>query len=88
LAGITGEQIAEGLNRWEEKWPPSLFEFRDACTGTITDEFGIGYVPEIYRVKTICPNRRLSSDARDKHRKEIIAKCVDELREVLKGKKP
>jgi hypothetical protein len=49
LAGLTGEQIADGLERWKEPWPPALYEFHDACTGTITDEFGIGYVPECYR---------------------------------------
>lgn len=31
LAGLTNEQIAEGLAEWDGDWPPSLPEFRKAC---------------------------------------------------------
>lgn len=31
LAGLTGEQIAQGLRTWRDDWPPSLPEFRVAC---------------------------------------------------------
>lgn len=33
LAGMTGEQIKRGLETWDGEWPPSLPEFRNACTG-------------------------------------------------------
>jgi hypothetical protein len=31
LAGLTGEQIRQGLEVWDSAWPPSLPEFRNAC---------------------------------------------------------
>ena len=31
LAGITGEQIAFGLDNWNEDWPPSSVEFKKCC---------------------------------------------------------
>lgn len=33
LAGVTGKQIKRGLENWKGPWPPSLPEFREACTG-------------------------------------------------------
>lgn len=34
LAGLTGEQIKQGLETWEGEWPPSLPEFKQACIGS------------------------------------------------------
>jgi hypothetical protein len=31
LAGLTGDQIKNGLDSWKGEWPPSLPEFRSAC---------------------------------------------------------
>lgn len=33
LAGITGEQIAHGLQHWSGDWPPNVEQFRRACIG-------------------------------------------------------
>lgn len=33
LAGLTPEQIAHGLEVWDDDWPPSSPEFRKACKG-------------------------------------------------------
>lgn len=33
LAGITPEQLRDGLNAWDHDWPPCLPEFRRACLG-------------------------------------------------------
>ena len=47
LAGLTGEQIAHGLETWTDAWPPSLPEFRDACLGTGDgwEHLGAAYKP-------------------------------------------
>lgn len=33
LSGVTGEEVKHGLDRWDGKWPPDAYEFRDACKG-------------------------------------------------------
>ena len=30
---MTGEQIKNGLENWQEAWPPSAPEFKKACLG-------------------------------------------------------
>jgi len=37
LSGLSGTQIKKGLDTWQEPWPPSLPEFREACTGASVD---------------------------------------------------
>lgn len=32
LAGLSGEDIRRGLDAWDGAWPPSLPEFRAACS--------------------------------------------------------
>ena len=84
LAGLTGEQIAHGLDAWQGAWPPSLPEFRQACLGKHAG-FGAGYVPEVYRQPVVCnPRRMLSSDDRDARRAKL-AEGFAGLRERLRG---
>lgn len=33
LGNLTAEQIRNGLDMWDSKWPPNVYEFRNACTG-------------------------------------------------------
>lgn len=34
LAGVTPQQIERGLSSWRELWPPTLYQFREACVGS------------------------------------------------------
>jgi len=34
LAGLTGDQVKQGLDTWREGWPPSADEFRKVCMGS------------------------------------------------------
>lgn len=83
LAGLTGEQIANGLERWKEPWPPSLYEFHDSCTGKITDEFGIGYIPECYRETK--RERLLESDENKAKHKKAHKSGMSGLKDILNG---
>ena len=67
LSGVTGEQIKHGLEVWAGEWPPSLAEFRDVCTGKSKElnEFGLNYVPEVYRIPERRPEKLLSGPERE-----------------------
>lgn len=85
LTGITGEQMKTGLEAWAEPWPPSLPEFRKACTGKKQNGFGLDYVPECYRESPQHDQSRLLSSterdaARERSRGHIAA-----MREALKN---
>jgi hypothetical protein len=89
LRELTGEQIASGLHECVncgEAWPPTLPEFVAMCKGKQTNEFGLDYVPEYHRETIRNPERLLSSDARDKHRKEVAAKGMADIRAAMKNK--
>ena len=83
LAGLTGEQIKKGLDNLTDGWPPSLPEFRAACLNKQVNGFGLDYVPECYRQEKR-PERILSSDARDEHRKEVAEKGMAAIRAAMK----
>ena len=86
LRGVTGEQIADGLRECincGESWPPALPEFVKMCKGSAINEFGLDYIPEYHRETIRRPDRILSSDARDEHRKEIGTAGVAGLKAAL-----
>ncbi len=86
LRGISGDQIANGLRECVdcgESWPPTLPEFVATCKGKTINGFGLDYVPEYHREVTRNPERLLSSDERDKHRKEIGKKGMAGLKDIL-----
>lgn len=87
LRGITGEQIARGLRAICERtdaWPPTLPEFRAACSGKAINEFGLDYVPEVYRQQPIREKARLlSSDERDARRAKASER-IKEMRRAIK----
>lgn len=90
LAGVTGEQIQAGMAvAGEEPWPPSLPEFRQACTGARRpeNEFGLNYVPEYHRApaRTLDKSRLLSSTSRDERRK-LAGRNISKLRNAIAGK--
>ena len=88
LSGITGEQIATGLRLWQEDWPPSLPEFRNACLGKTNgkNEFGLDYIPEYYREAKVTDRARLlSSDERDA-RREKNRRHTAAMMAILKGR--
>ena len=87
LSGIAGEQIATGLRLWQEDWPPSLPEFRNACLGKTNgkNEFGLDYIPEYHREQPkVDRSHMLSSDQRDAKRAKNLEQ-VAKMREALKG---
>ena len=90
LDDITPQQLADGLNaclRSGNPWPPSLPEFRAMCLGAGVNSFGLDHVPEYYRSAPItAKSRLLSSDERDKRRKDGLDK-IRELRRSLGGGK-
>jgi hypothetical protein len=87
LAGLTSEQIADGLARWQEPWPPSLPEFRHACINKKPkiNEYGLGYVPECYRKRETRRDRLLSSDDREEKR-NTITQGIEGMRAALRCK--
>jgi hypothetical protein len=54
------------------------------CKGKQTNEFGLDYVPEYHRETIRNPERLLSSDARDEHRKEVATKGMAGIRAAMK----
>lgn len=87
LDGVTGEQIAHGLEIWDESWPPSAPEFKTACLGKVKNGFGLDYVPECYRDAPIVDESRLlSSDDREKSREAGKAALAEMKRKLnMKG---
>jgi hypothetical protein len=88
LSGVTGEQIKRGLSEWAEAWPPSMGEFKAACTGKAKNGFGLDYVPECYRERApvLDASRLLSSDERDEKRRKG-AEQLQALKQSLHGGK-
>ena len=77
LANITGEQMRQGLADWNEPWPPSLPEFRNACLQIKKgeNEYGLNFKPpylNTYRV--LDRSRLLSSTERDAERAAVKPK--------------
>lgn len=84
LSGLSGEQIAKGIDTLPEDWPPTAMGFRALCEGRSANGFGLNYQPECYRSENrVSPEKRLSSGDRDKKRKKNIA-ALKELRKTIK----
>ena len=67
LAGLTGEQIAKGIDNLPAGWPPDAITFRGLCTGKGVNGFNLNYTPECYR--TTKRERLIESDEnKEKHR--------------------
>jgi len=83
LGDLTHEQLVNGMRACKdggEEWPPSIPSFVAMCKGTATNEFGLDFVPEYHREAIRNPERLLSSDERDSHRKEVAAKGMADIR--------
>lgn len=81
LAGLTGEQIANGLKVWDGDWPPSMPEFQKACTGKGINDFGLDYVPECYRETK--RERLLESDENKAKHKAAYESGMKGLKEIF-----
>lgn len=85
LAGVTGEQIKNGLAKLDNHWPPTMTEFRDICLNkTKSNEFGMNYIPEVHR-KTIYKPKAIMSDEAWKKKREIDKAGIARIRETLRG---
>ena len=90
LSDVTHEQIINGMRACKdsgEGWPPSIPKFVAMCKGSGANEFGLDYVPEYHRSPIRSPEKILSSDTRDAHRKEVSKKAMGDLRGALKRNK-
>lgn len=83
LNGLSGDQIKTGLDNWSNDWPPCADEFRDACLGRKVglNEYGLDYVPEIYRVQSADDVPRLEK----KPNPEIVKSSIEQMRKHLNG---
>jgi hypothetical protein len=86
LAGVTSEQIANGLRACcndPESWP-TLPMFKAKCTGAGINEYGLDYVPEYYRVTE---RDRLLPSKTFEERKEVSKNHLSDIKSALKGAK-
>lgn len=77
LTGFTGEEIRRGLEWWDDEWPPSLPEFKEACRGSQHNENAAMY----REFKPALPE----PDWRKQERKESAKNGVAAMREKLRG---
>lgn len=86
LAKFSGEQIAAGLHRClgeGDKWP-TLPWFIGMCAKPAVNEFGLNYIPEVYRQRPQRdPKKLLSSDERNAKRLENRRQFIGAMRGVL-----
>ena len=71
LSGLSGEQIRHGLDSWKSDWPPSLPEFRRACTGSNDQHNTAAYKP----FPKALPKSRAKPD--------VVAAEMEKMREAL-----
>jgi hypothetical protein len=74
LGDLSADQIRYGLSRLEAahpKYPPTLFEFRNLCRKRGVNEFGLDYVPQVYRETRF--ERRLDAPRNDDAAREHLA---------------
>lgn len=62
LAGVTDEQILQGLESLPKTWPPTVDEFRELCLGEVSGD-GWRHNTAAYRM---LPSRRLLEKKADK----------------------
>jgi hypothetical protein len=85
LAGLTGDQVKRGLTAMmttHKAWPPTVFEFRDLCTGAGQNEHGLNYVPQVYRQRA--PMNKMLDKPRDDAAGRLQAQ---QLLDMLRGKR-
>lgn len=82
LAGLSGEQIKTGLDTWDNDWPPSMPEFKNACLKKQVNEFGLNYVPEYYRENR--QERLIESDELKEKRSKAGKEGIAALRGQIK----
>jgi hypothetical protein len=85
LAGLTGDQVKRGLTAMmttHKAWPPTVFEFRDLCTGAGQNEHGLNYVPQVYRQRA--PMDKMLDKPRDDAAGRLQAQ---QLLDMLRGKR-
>ena len=82
LAGLTGEQISNGLSNLSDEWPPSATGFRALCEGKGVNGFGLDYVPECYRETK--RERLLESDENKAAHKAAYESGMSGLKDILK----
>lgn len=89
LGDVDHEQIINGMRACKDsggEWPPSIPKFVAMCKGKDINGFGLDYIPEYHRPAIRNPERILSSDARDEHRKEVNKKGMAGIRAAMKKK--
>lgn len=92
LHDVNPKQIGDGLEACrirQDPWPPSLPEFRALCLGVRNgkNEFGLDYVPEVYRTAPIRDRSHLlSNDDRDARRRSA-SDNVAKMRAAIKSRK-
>ena len=78
LAGLTAEEIKNGLNQLGSGWPPTSYEFRDLCKSSTDDE------REILKMeRQNKPSFLIESDELKAKRKVSAEKAVAEIRKMI-----
>ena len=86
LAGLNADNVKRGLTAMmtsHKTWPPTVFEFRDLCTGSGENEFGLNYTPQVYRQKSVPVDRMLDKPRDD----DLGKKACAEILAMLKGRR-
>lgn len=81
LSGINSTQIRRGLRLWDKAWPPSCDEFRNYCLGKNKNEYGLSYVPPVYRSKYY--KSLIESDKEKIKRKQKASTEIKKIREMI-----
>ena len=85
LSDVDPNTVGQALKRLVDRgdgWPPTLPEFRLMCRYPGGREFGLDYIPEVYRGRENRPERLLTGPRDDQRGKAEIAK----LKALLAGK--
>lgn len=71
MAGVTGEQVRQGLDQWNEDWPPSCAEFKKICVGS-ADTF---HQSGAYKLFTRLPKPAINE--------ELGSKCLADIKSKI-----
>ena len=63
LSGVTVEQVKNGLDNWDNEWPPSCVEFRKVCTGANSELHNTG----AYKLFERLPKPKTDPQVASKH---------------------
>jgi len=81
LSGVTGDQVKVGLTNLPSNWPPTAGGFKDLCLKKGVNEYGLDYVPQMYRENRL--DRLLDSDTDKEARKKSAVKGLADIRKLL-----